>query len=32
MHLSVKVKKGEVYKKIIEIFPDAELIDISKKE
>ena len=31
-NLSVKVKKGEVYKKIIEIFPDAELIDISEKE
>jgi len=31
-NLSIKIKKGEAYKKIIEVFPDAELIDISEKE
>ena len=27
-----KAKKGEVYKKVLEIFPDAELIDIEVKQ
>ena len=27
-----KAKKGEVYKKVLEIFPDAELIDIDVKQ
>ncbi len=31
-NLSIKIKKGEAYKKIIEVFPDAELIDIREKE
>ncbi len=30
--LLVKEKKGEVYKKFKNIFPDGELIEISKKE
>ncbi len=25
-------KRGEVYKKVLEIFPDAELIDIDVKQ
>ena len=25
-------KRGEVYKKVLEIFPDAELIDINVKQ
>ena len=25
-----KLKKNEIYKKVLEIFPDAELIDIEK--
>ena len=27
-----KPKRGEVYKKVLEIFPDAELIDIDVKQ
>ena len=30
--LLLEVKKSETYKKMIEIFPDAELIDIETKE